>query len=96
MRLLFYESSTSLYKPKSISTILGYTPANAAAYVPYTGATTDVNLGNYSLTTSNTVNANSVWANLLGGGSSSSAATLSILGSDIIFATGVAGSTSWK
>ena len=94
--VIVYESSTSLYKPKSISTILGYTPANAATYVPYTGATTDVDLGNYSLNTSNTVNANSVWANLLGGGSLSSAGTLDILGSDIIFATGTAGSTSWN
>ena len=42
---LFYESSTSLWKNKSIATVLGYTPANAATYVPYTGATSDVILG---------------------------------------------------
>lgn len=29
-QVITYESSSSLYKPKSISTILGYTPANAA------------------------------------------------------------------
>ena len=94
--VIAYESSTSLYKPKSIATILGYTPANAATYVPYTGATTDVDLGIYSLTTSNTLNANSVWTNQLAGGSiSGGAATLNLLGSDIIFATGTAGSSSW-
>jgi hypothetical protein len=46
---LFYESSTSLWKNKSIATVLGYTPANAATYVPYTGATSNVNLGTNDL-----------------------------------------------
>jgi len=47
---LFYNTSTSLWENKSIATALGYTPANAALVVPYTGATGDVNLGLYSLT----------------------------------------------
>jgi hypothetical protein len=34
---LFYESSTSLWKNKSISTVLGYAPANGADYVPVSG-----------------------------------------------------------
>lgn len=34
---LFYESSTSLWKNKSISTVLGYTPANGADYMALTG-----------------------------------------------------------
>ena len=46
---LFYESSTSLWKNKSIATVLGYTPANAATYVPYTGATANVDLGAFDL-----------------------------------------------
>jgi hypothetical protein len=33
---LFWESSTSLWKNKSISTVLGYTPANASSVVPNT------------------------------------------------------------
>lgn len=36
---LFYESSTSLWKNKSIATVLGYTPANGASYLPLTGGT---------------------------------------------------------
>jgi hypothetical protein len=47
---LFYEASTDLWKNKSIATVLGYTPANAATYVPYTGATTNVDLGTNDLT----------------------------------------------
>jgi hypothetical protein len=43
--VISYESSTSLYKPKSIATLLGYTPANAANYVPYTGATSSLDVG---------------------------------------------------
>lgn len=46
-QVITYESATSLYKPKSISTILGYTPANASGttnyLAKYSGATT---LGN--------------------------------------------------
>jgi hypothetical protein len=34
---LFYESSTDLWKNKSIATVLGYTPANGANYLPLTG-----------------------------------------------------------
>ena len=51
---LFYNTTTSLWENKSIATALGYTPANAATYVPYTGATTDVNLGGYSLLSAST------------------------------------------
>jgi hypothetical protein len=36
---LFYESSTSLWKNKSIATVLGYTPANGANYLPLAGGT---------------------------------------------------------
>jgi hypothetical protein len=36
---LFYESSTNLWKNKSIATVLGYTPANGADYLPLTGGT---------------------------------------------------------
>lgn len=46
---LFYNSSNSLWQTKSIATVLGYTPANAATYVPYTGATSSVNLGTNAL-----------------------------------------------
>lgn len=35
---LFYESSTSLWKNKSIATVLGYTPANGADYMALTGS----------------------------------------------------------
>ena len=47
---LFWETTTQLWKNKSIATVLGYTPANPANVVPYTGATGAVNLGNYDLT----------------------------------------------
>jgi hypothetical protein len=46
---IFYNSSTSLWENKSIATALGYTPANPASVVPYTGATALVNLGTYNL-----------------------------------------------
>jgi hypothetical protein len=36
---IFWESSTSLWKNKSIATVLGYTPANGADYLPLTGGT---------------------------------------------------------
>jgi len=36
---IFYESSTSLWKNKSIATVLGYTPADGANYLPLTGGT---------------------------------------------------------
>ena len=36
---LFYESATDLWKNKSIATVLGYTPANGANYLPLTGGT---------------------------------------------------------
>ena len=61
--ILTYESSTSLWKNKSVTTALGYTPYNATnpsgyitssaltGYVPYTGATGNVDLGTYELST---------------------------------------------
>jgi hypothetical protein len=52
---LFYNTSTSLWEKKSIATVLGYTPANAATYVPYTGATTSVNLGTNNITAQNNI-----------------------------------------
>ena len=36
---LFYEASSDLWKNKSIATVLGYTPANGANYLPLTGGT---------------------------------------------------------
>lgn len=66
---LFYNNSNSLWETKSIATALGYTPANAANFVPYTGATADVDLGNhnlrtnYSITSKNTVNARTIFIN---------------------------------
>jgi hypothetical protein len=36
---LFYESSTGLWKNKTIANILGYTPANGADYLPLVGGT---------------------------------------------------------
>jgi len=64
---IFYNSSNSLWETKSIATALGYTPANAATYVPYTGATTDVDLGNhnlsanYNITSKNNISGRSVY-----------------------------------
>ena len=39
---LFYESSTQLWKNKSIATVLGYTPANAATTLTINGTTYDL------------------------------------------------------
>ena len=39
---LFYESSTQLWKNKSIATVLGYTPANAATTITINGTTYDI------------------------------------------------------
>lgn len=50
---IFYNTSTSLWEKKSIATVLGFTPANAALVVPYTGATGNVTLGAYKLTATN-------------------------------------------
>lgn len=38
-------SGTQLWRNRSIADVLGYTPANGANYVPYTGATSDLVLG---------------------------------------------------
>jgi hypothetical protein len=40
--VISYESSTSLYKPKSIATLLGYTPANAARTLTINGTSYDL------------------------------------------------------
>jgi hypothetical protein len=40
--VISYESSTDLYKPKSIATLLGYTPANAARNLTINGITYDL------------------------------------------------------
>jgi hypothetical protein len=40
--VISYESSTSLYKPKSIATLLGYTPANAARTITINGTSYDL------------------------------------------------------
>lgn len=64
---LFYNSSNSLWQTKSIATVLGYTPANAATYVPYTGATTDLNLGSFNLF-ANQLNTQALDINTIGGG----------------------------
>jgi len=64
--ILTFESSTSLWKNKSVVSALGFTPYNAtnpsgyitssalSSYVPYTGATANVNLGNNNLTIGST------------------------------------------
>lgn len=59
---LFWDSASSLWVNKSIAGALGYTPANAATYVPYTGATSNVVLGNASLSGFNlTIEGNSTY-----------------------------------
>ena len=81
--VLVYESSSSLWKNKTVVTALGFTPYNATnpsgyitssaltTYVPYTGATGNVNLG-----------ANSLFTSILGVGISSSlSATAHVRGS---------------
>ena len=51
--VISYESSTSLYKPKSIATLLGYTPANAARNLTINGTTYDLTVDRtWTLTTS--------------------------------------------
>jgi hypothetical protein len=67
---LFYNSSNSLWENKSIATALGYTPANAALVVPYTGATGNVNLGSNNLTASNLFGETSLNVKILASGSS--------------------------
>ena len=51
---IYWNATNSRYQLNTIAGILGYTPADAATYVPYTGATTDVNLGGYSLLSAST------------------------------------------
>lgn len=45
---LFYETSTSLWKNKSIATVLGYTPANGADYMALSGDQTIAGLKTFS------------------------------------------------
>jgi hypothetical protein len=42
--VISYESSTDLYKPKSIATLLGYTPANAARTITINGTSYDLSV----------------------------------------------------
>ena len=52
--VISYESSTSLYKPKSIATLLGYTSANAARSLTINGTSYDLTADRtWTLTTSN-------------------------------------------
>lgn len=63
--VLTYELSTGLWKNKTIVSALGFTPYNAtnpsgyitssalSTYVPYTGATANVNLGTYTIKVGN-------------------------------------------
>lgn len=46
---IFYNSSNDLWENKTIAEVLGYTPANAATYVPYTGATSSLYMGSSNL-----------------------------------------------
>lgn len=57
---LFYESSTSLWKNKSIATVLGYTPANGANYLPLTGGTLTGALNGTSANFSSYLNAQTI------------------------------------
>ncbi len=56
--ILAYSTATSLWEKNTIAGVLGYTPANAATYVPYTGATSSVDLGNNVLSVGYTLNVN--------------------------------------
>mgnify|MGYP002654986304 CR=1 FL=1 len=52
--VISYEASTSLYKPKSIATLLGYTAANDANVVHKTGAESIAGIKTFSDTTQST------------------------------------------
>lgn len=64
--VISYESSTSLYKPKSIATLLGYTAANDASVVHTTGNETIAGIKTFSSTTQST--SISTGAVVIGGG----------------------------
>jgi hypothetical protein len=64
--VISYESSTSLYKPKSIATLLGYTAANDASVVHTTGNETIAGIKTFSSTTQST--STSTGAVVIGGG----------------------------
>ena len=64
--VISYESSTSLYKPKSIATLLGYTPANDASVVHTSGNETIAGIKTFSSTTQST--STSTGAVVIGGG----------------------------
>jgi hypothetical protein len=95
--LTFPTSTSSAYTytfPAADGTIA--LTSNLNGYVPYTGATASLDMGIYDLKTSNIVYSNSVWCNQMGGGDiATGATTFSMLGSDIIFATGTEGVGSW-
>ena len=64
--VIAYESSTSLYKPKSIATLLGYTPADNGGVVHTTGNETIAGIKTFSSTTQST--STGTGAVVIGGG----------------------------
>lgn len=79
--VLVYESASSLWKNKTIPTILGYTPANAANFVPYTGATGSVNLGSNTITAASIIKTDGTSSQfLMADGSSNSNTYLQLSG----------------
>lgn len=93
---LFYESATSLWKNKSISTVLGYTPANAATYVP-NSRTITINGTTYDLSADRTWTISTHDAVTIGtaNGLSLSGQALSLALSSTS-ATGALSSTDWN
>jgi len=67
-----------------------------SGYVPYTGATSNVNLGNYTLTTTNTVFTPVLFSTYLYGGTTLVASPMTISTSDLIFQTGPTGGSYWS
>jgi hypothetical protein len=63
--VLYRDTITNLWKSDTIANLLGYTPANAASVVPYTGATTNVNLGANSITASSLIKSGGTSAQIL-------------------------------
>jgi hypothetical protein len=66
---LFYESSTSLWKNKSIATVLGYTPANGANYLSLTGGTLSGALNGTSVSLSSSITASALFVTGMTAGS---------------------------
>ena len=67
---IYWNATNSRYQLNTIAGILGYTPADAATYVPYTGATSNVDLGSYNLITTGSILSGYISAlgNGIGGG----------------------------